>query len=146
MECRIMRILVATDGSAPALRAVEYAIQLDRRLRTRDRITLVSVHDDTALCHARSLVGRAAVDDYLRELGQKDVEAGVRMLNEAGVTHDIELRTGHVAREIVRCADEGAFDLIIVGSQGRGAVADLLMGSVAQRVLAMSSKPVLVVK
>jgi nucleotide-binding universal stress UspA family protein len=145
-EHHIMRILVATDGSAPALRAVEYAIQLDRRLRTRDRITLISVHDDTALRHARSLVGRAEVDDYLRELGEKDVEAALRLLDEAGVAHDVELRIGHVAQEIVRCADQGAFDLVVVGAKGRGAMADLLLGSVAQRVLALSGKPVLVVK
>ncbi|MEJ8826729.1 universal stress protein [Variovorax humicola] len=44
-----MRILVATDGSRHALRAVKYAAGLVHLLRTRNRITLVSVHDDTGL-------------------------------------------------------------------------------------------------
>jgi nucleotide-binding universal stress UspA family protein len=58
----------------------------------------------------------------------------------------MEVRTGHVAQEIVRCAKDGKFDLIALGTKGRGAIADLLIGSVAQRVLAMADLPVVLVK
>ena len=68
------------------------------------------------------------------------------LLKAAEVEYDMEIRTGHVAQEIVRCADEGNFDMIVLGSKGRSAMTDLLVGSVAQRVLATASKPVVVVK
>ena len=55
----------------------------------------------------------------------------------------MEVRTGHVAQEIVQCAKAGKFDLIVLGSKGRSAIADLVLGSVAQRVLATSDTPVL---
>ena len=69
-----------------------------------------------------------------------------KLLDSAGVKHDMEVRTGHVAQEIVRCAKAGKFDLIALGAKGRGAIADLLLGSVAQRVLAMADMPVVLVK
>jgi nucleotide-binding universal stress UspA family protein len=56
------------------------------------------------------------------------------------------IRTGHVAQEIVACANDGKFDLIVMGSKGRSAFADLLLGSVAQRVLATAKQPVVLVK
>jgi len=56
------------------------------------------------------------------------------------------VRTGPIAPEIVACAKAGKFDLIVLGSKGRGAIADLLLGSVAQRVLATAAGPVLLVK
>lgn len=142
-----MKILVATDGSKPALEAVRFAAGLIGQLSPGEHgITLLSVHDDTALAHARSYVGREAVDDFLREASEKDVLPARQLLEEAGVRHDVMLRTGHVSQEIVACAKSGSFDLIVLGSKGRAAIADLLLGSVAQRVLATAQTPVLLVK
>lgn len=142
-----MKILVATDGSRPALQAVKYAARLIGQLSPGDHgITLLSVHDDAALAHARSYVGREAVADFLREASEKDLLPARRLLDKAGVRHDMVLRTGHVSQEIVACAKKGRFDLIVMGSKGRAAIADLLLGSVAQRVLATAETPVLLVK
>ncbi|MEJ8856899.1 universal stress protein [Variovorax robiniae] len=142
-----MKILVGTDGSKHALRAVKYAAELARLVRSAsNRITLVSVHDDTGLRHAKAFVGAAEVGDYLRELSEKELRPAVRWLKTTGIDYDIEIRTGRVAAEIVHCARAGKFDLIVLGSKGRGAVADLLLGSVVQRVLAISPLPVTVVK
>ena len=142
-----MKILVATDGSRPALRAVRYAAKFAGKLLSAPTsITLISVHDDVALRHAQSFVGRATVVDYLRELSEKEVKPARRLLASAGVKHDMEIRIGHVAEEIVDCATSGKFDLIVLGAKGRSAFADLLIGSVAQRVLATAKTPVLLVK
>lgn len=142
-----MKILVATDGSRNALRAVKYAAKLAHLLRTgSNKITLISVHDDVGLRHARAFVGKAEVADYLRELSEKELKPARKLLKEDGIGYDMEIRTGHVAQEIVDCADKGKFDMIVLGSKGRSAVADLLLGSVAQRVLASARQPVVVVK
>ena len=142
-----MKILVAIDGSEPSLHAVKHTAELVHRLRAEpNAVTLISVHDDASLRHARSLVGREAIDDYLRELSEGELEPGHRLLDESGVKHDLVVRTGHVAQEIVAYATQGAFDLIVLGAKGRGAVSDLLIGSVAQRVLATATTPVLLVR
>ena len=142
-----MKILVATDGSKPAIHAVKYVVKLLQSLSsTANSVTLISVHDDVGLRHARSYVGKDAVDRYLRELSEKELKPAQKLLDSAAIKHDMEVRTGHVAQEIVGCAQAGKFDLIALGAKGRGAFADLLLGSVAQRVLTMADMPVVLVK
>ena len=142
-----MKILVATDGSKPSLNAVKYAAKLARLLRAASNvITLVSVHDDAGLRHAKAFVGSDVVSDYLRELSDKELKPARKLLDAAEVKHDMVIRTGHVAHEIVGLANEGKFDLIVLGSKGRSAIADMLLGSVAQRVLATAKQPVVLVK
>jgi nucleotide-binding universal stress UspA family protein len=141
-----MKILVATDGSENSLNAVKYAARLTANLGSSDQLTLVSVHDDTALRHASHLVGRAEVDDYLRDLSEKELQPALQALAGTNVAHDHAIVVGHVSEEIVKLADSGKYDMIVMGSKGRSGIADLLIGSVAQRVLATARQPVLLVK
>jgi nucleotide-binding universal stress UspA family protein len=142
-----MKILVATDSSKPAMHAVKYAAMLIRQLASASNsITLINVHDDVGLRHAKAFVGREAVADYLRELSEKELASARKLLDAAGVKHDMVMRTGHIAPEIAACAKAGRYDLIVMGAKGRSAIADVLLGSVAQRVLATAKTPVLLVK
>ena len=142
-----MKILVAVDGSPPALAAVTAAIELAKRLAAPpDSIALISVHDDVGLRRAEAFVGHAAIADYLRERSEIDLGPAIALLDEAGIQAEVLVRTGHVAQEIVEAGKAGGFDLIVLGSKGRGALRDLIIGSVAQRVLAMAAGPVLLVK
>ena len=62
-----MKLLIALDGSKPALNAVKYAIKLLARVTAEpNTVTLISVHDATALRHASAFVGPETVADYLR--------------------------------------------------------------------------------
>lgn len=141
-----MKLLVATDGSENALRAVTYAIGLLGKLAEPGSITLISVHDDVALRHARRFVGKETVDDYLRELSEADLADARKALDKASVKHDYIIRTGHVATEIANAGREGGFDLVVLGSKGRSALKDLVIGSVAKRVIELSQVPVLLVR
>lgn len=140
-----MKILVAVDGSKASLQAVKYAAKLSSNLRSNDVITLVSVHDDQGLRHARQWVGADAVEDYLRELSDKDLKSALAVLVKANIKHNAIIQTGHVADTITTLANKG-YDMVIMGAKGRSGIADLLLGSVAQRVMATCRKPVLLVK
>jgi len=137
-----MKILVPTDGSACALRAVKYAASL----RPKVSVTLISVHDDTGLRHVKKFIPKDTVSDYLRELSDKDLSSARNALDNAGVPHDMIIKTGHVAEEIAKAAKAGKFDLIVMGAKGRSAVSDLLIGSVAQRVLTLTKLPLTFIK
>lgn len=141
-----MKMLVATDGSENALRAVQYAIDLLGKLAEGGSITLISVHDDVALRNARRFLGKETVDEYLRELSDADLAEARKALDKAGVKHDGIIRTGHVASEIAAAGSSGKFDLLVLGSKGRSAIKDLVIGSVARRVMEMSQIPVLLVR
>lgn len=141
-----MKLLVGTDGSENALRAVAYAASLIGRLREGGTISLISVHDDVALRHARRFVGNQVVDEYLRELSEQDLAGARELLAGSGIEHDVIVRTGHVASEIAETADNGGYDMLVLGSKGRTGVQDLLLGSVARRVSEIARTAVLLVK
>lgn len=140
-----MKILVATDGSKNSLRAVKHVAKLATLFKEPVSVTLVSVHDDIALRHAQRFVGRTAVEDYLRDLSEKDLAEARKVLDKAGLRHDMVMRTGHVAGEIAAAGTEGKFDFIVMGSKGRSALKDLLVGSVARRVIEVSKIPVMLI-
>ncbi|MFM9928323.1 universal stress protein [Variovorax sp. H27-G14] len=142
-----MKFLLETDGSAPALRAVKYAAKLIALMGSHEnKVTLVSAHDDTGLRHAKALVGNEAVQDYLRELIDKELRPAKKALDAAGIRHDIVILTSSVTGAIVALANKGKFDMIVLGSKGRGAMLDLLVGSLAQRVRATAKQPATLVK
>ena len=64
--------------------------------------------------------------------------------DRTGPAHD-RRPLGSPANAIVKYAEEQQADLIVIGSHGRGAVSRLLLGSVAERVLHLAGRPVLVV-
>ncbi len=140
-----MKILVAVDGSKSSLSAVKYAVKLASNFRTQDSITLINVQDDQGLRHAKQFVGKAGVADYLRELSDKELKAALAVLVKAGVKHDCIIQTGHVA-EVISAVANKKFDMVVLGSKGRSGLVDMLVGSVAQRVMATCKKPVLLVK
>ena len=142
-----MKILVGIDGSKNALRALRFAIRLLRRIEGRNRsVTLLSVHDDTALRAASHFVGRDAVDDYLSDLSQADLAPAIVLAEKSGLSYEAREGRGPLAATITAIATEGKFDLIVLGSKGRSGIKDLLLGSVAQRVATTSNVPVTLVR
>lgn len=148
-----MKILVPTDGSKPALNAVKYAAKLAKSLGDKVQITLINVHDETGLLYADQFAGVPNVvinmedmHDHLLELSRKELKSGQKILDKALVKHDMVIGIGRIAEEIMTVATKDKYDLIIMGSKGRSELGDLLMGSVAQRVLHHAKQPVLLVK
>jgi nucleotide-binding universal stress UspA family protein len=76
---------------------------------------------------------------------QRELEALVQPLREAGVRAGCRLETGRAASVILERAAAG-FDLVVMGTHGRGALARLLLGSVATRVVAHAPCPVVTVR
>jgi nucleotide-binding universal stress UspA family protein len=141
-----MKILVAVDGSPGSLRATEFAAQLATALRSKSKITLVSVHDDTGFKHIKKFTPKGALADYLRELSDKDLSEAHKLLDKAEVAHAMIIKTGNVAQEIIHAGKVGKFDMIVLGAKGRSSFSDLLLGSVSQRVASASKLPVTLIK
>ena len=141
-----MKILLPIDGSKTSLNAAKHVVQLVSNMRSKCSVTLISVHDDFGLNHVKQFVSKSVVDDYLREISEKELKAAQKILDIAGIKHSMIIKRGHIAQEIVATANKEKFDLIVMGAKGRGGLLDLLIGSVAQRVLGSAKQPVLLVK
>jgi nucleotide-binding universal stress UspA family protein len=62
-----------------------------------------------------------------------------------GATVTSKLMAGPAAEVIAERAEEGQFDLLVVGSRGRNMIASALLGGTSHRIIHLSKKPVLVV-
>lgn len=140
-----MKILVPTDGSSCSLRAVKYAITNAQSVKNT-KVTLISVHDDQGLRHVRKYIPKGTIANYLRDLSESDLKKAKAALDKAEIAHDMVIKTGSPAEEIVREGKSGGFDLIIMGAKGRSGFGDLLIGSVAQKVLSVTKLPVTFIK
>ncbi|WP_353432969.1 universal stress protein [Polynucleobacter sp. MWH-UH23A] len=141
-----MKILLPIDGSKSSLNAAKYVAKLASNSRSPIKVTLVSVHDDTGLTHVKQFVSKSVVDDYLREISEKELKPAQKVLDAARVKHSMVIKRGHIAEEIITLANKEKVDIIVMGAKGRSALLDVLIGSVAQRVSSLAKQPVLLVK
>lgn len=141
-----MKILLAIDGSKSSLNAAKYVAKMAKNSRSPTVVTLVNVHDDAGLGHVKQFVAKSVVDDYLRELSEKELKGAQKVLDVARVKHNMAIRRGHIAEEIMTLANKDKVDLIVMGTKGRSSFFDILIGSVAQRISGSAKQPVLLVK
>ena len=141
-----MKILLPVDGSKSALNAAKYVGKLAKNLRSQCTVTLISVHDDIGLGHVKQFVATSVINDYLCEVSQKELKPAQKVLDAAGVKHNMVIKRGNVAGEIIAIANKEKFDLIVMGSKGRTGIVDALMGSIAQKVSNAAKQPILLVK
>jgi nucleotide-binding universal stress UspA family protein len=141
----MLKILVPVDGSAHADRAVAQALELARSGAAVE-IHLLNVQIPIDSGHARMFVSHDDLEAYHREEGLAALAKARRMLDEAGVPYTHHIAVGHVADTIVRYAREQGFDKIVMGTHGRSALLDAVLGSAAGAVLKHSSVPVTLVK
>ena len=141
-----MKILLPVDGSKSALNAAKYVAKLTKELSSKCSVTLISVHDDVGLGHVKQFVANSVIDDYLREVSEKELKGAQKVLDTAGVKHSMVIKRGNIANEIIALANKEKFDLIAMGSKGRNGVVDAIMGSVDQRVSNTAKQPVLLIK
>jgi nucleotide-binding universal stress UspA family protein len=95
---------------------------------------------------ARAAVGKEIVDTYYEEECEKVLAPVAKFLLRHGINAKSSWKVGNAAECIAKMADQGKFDLLVMGSHGHGALVNLVMGSVATQVLAHCKVPVLLVR
>ena len=142
------RILVATDGSEGADRAVDYAAR--RAKADGAELLIVNVMGGYGLPDKVFLAFTNDQNVLLKELLASQSAATLTTARdrarEAGVsTIVLESRTGEVAQTIIDIAHEKKAEAIVVGKRGAGRVAGVLLGSVSQKLVSLSPLPLTVV-
>jgi nucleotide-binding universal stress UspA family protein len=138
------RIFVGVDGSDPSLGAARLAAQI--AIRFGARLTLAYVVPNLLLPPDAYGLNVDDVEQGNREFAQKVLADALAHLSETGVQADTVVLTGAPAESLAEAALSGGADLVVVGSRGRGAVARVLLGSVSDRLVHISAKPVLVAR
>jgi nucleotide-binding universal stress UspA family protein len=138
-----MKILAAVDGSPRAVNAIEGLIEHLSWFREPPQLTLIYVHLAVPYKGAAAWAGKEAIHRYYDEESELALAGARTRLDAAGIAYGVEKRVGDPAHEIVACATGGHFELIVMGTHGHTALHNLVMGSVATKVLAGTTVPVL---
>ncbi len=126
MDCKT--VLVSTDGSEKGEMAVRESISYAKR------------------CESRLIAISVARRDSRLEAAKENVKHVQDLAKQEGIDVETITTVGTPYAEIVNTADEKNADLIIVGCKGKTGFKELLMGSVAERVVALAHCAIMVVR
>jgi nucleotide-binding universal stress UspA family protein len=144
----VPKILLAVDGSENAVRATRKLVESAAWYKEPIGIELVTVHPP--LPHvggfAKAVVSQDMVERYYSEEGGKALAPSRKVLDEAALRYAPHILIGDVATTIVEHARKSGADLIYLGTRGMSAVSQLVLGSVATKVLHLAPIPVVLVR
>ncbi len=140
---KVTKILVPLDGSKNSERGLEMAISVARQFGA----TITGVYSIYAPPHSE-FRGVGSVGDSLKVEVKKILSQAKVLAAQNGIVFKEKLMRGDIGYNIIKLAHnkKEKFNLIVIGSRGRGAVKEMFFGSVSNYVIHASKIPVLVVK
>jgi nucleotide-binding universal stress UspA family protein len=139
-----MRILVPVDFTPRSRAALRYALGLAETTGATVQVLHVVPPPSDVLRRAQAYIGLPESQVTAEVLSHADAELDV-LLSSVPHSMPIEKRviSGDAAASVVQIADDEGFDLVVIGSRGRGRLAAAALGSVAHAVMTCARCPVL---
>lgn len=143
----MLKILLPVDGSESAIRATQKLVESAGWFKEPLEIELVTVHLPLPQVggFAGSVVSQDMVEKYYSEEGGKALAPARKLLDAAGIRHVPHILVGEVAQCIVAHSEKTGCKMIYMGTRGMSAMQNLMVGSVATKVLHLCTVPVVLV-
>jgi nucleotide-binding universal stress UspA family protein len=141
-----MNILLAADGSEYTSKATEYVAAHPEWLQNDAQLHIFHVEPPITSNRARAVLGSDVVDNYYKEESQAALATAEKILREKNIPFHSSYVVGDIAERIQDYVEKHGIDMIVMGSHGSSAIRNLVMGSVATKVLATTTVPVLIVR
>lgn len=142
------KVLVPLDGSALAEKVLPHVSSLAKA--TGAEVTLITVVQLTMGASASKLeAAPEAAEEHKRALmaeAQLYLQKVQRDLKNQGVSAHYFALEGDIAGEIITYGEQKGFDLIAMATHGRSGVDRFIMGSIAEKVVRGTVKPVLLIR
>lgn len=140
---QLSRILVPIDFSPGSISALEYALELAGDVEAS--VTALHIVEPIPAILAYPTGSSASiVPGDVEAQAVEELAAFVAPAEErAGAKVELRVELGEAAETITRVGESGHYDLIVMGTHGRTGIARVLLGSVAQSVVRLCSRPVL---
>lgn len=138
------KVLIPFDGSDNALRAVHYGAAMAQEKPSLELELLCVLDPMTLRSHAN--MNQAEITRLYIAEATALLEPAQQVLNQYGVSCEQHYRIGDPASEIAAQVHEKNFDGVIMGTRGMGQLANLMIGSVATRVVHLVHVPVTLIK
>ena len=140
-----MKILLPVDGSAFTRHMLAYLAAHDEWLVQGHALTVLHVASAVPP-RAAKVLDTDTLRAYYQEQSDKVFKPVRAFFRQAGVEATFQARIGPPGETIAALAAKGKFGLVVMGSHGHGSLGNLVMGSVANKVLAQCKVPVLLVR
>ena len=143
----MVKFLVPVDGSESSKRVVADLIK--RRAWFKDGVEVHLLNVQPPIPYGERVsdaVGHDRIAKYHHDEGMAALEPAMKALDAAKVSYHHHVGVGDAADIICKYAKEKLCDQIYMGTRGMGSVSNLLLGSVATKVIHLSAVPVLLVK
>lgn len=141
-----MKILLAADGSVYSLKAADFLAAHLEWFKDSAELHVVHVKLPIPPGRARAAMSKETVERYYREEAEAALESTQEALRKHGISFQTAFKVGDIAAEIQAYAQANGVDMIVMGSHGHGALTNLMMGSVATKVLSNTNLPVLIIR
>ena len=141
------KILYPTDFSDVANKAVDYIAKLKEA--GGKEVIVLHVIDERAIgdiCLLYASRGIVEMVRRIKEEASKEMDKIGARLREEGFEVKLRVERGIPLTEILRVEQEEGVSVIVIGSHGKSNVKEMLLGSVSEKVIRKSERPVLVVK
>lgn len=139
-----MKILIAADGSQYTKRMLAYLAAHDEWLGSQHQYTVLNVVPPVP-GRAAAVIDRDTLKDYYADTSEAVFKPIRSFFKKQGLEAGYVGKVGHAAEVIAKLAGQG-FDLVVMGSHGHGALGNLVLGSVTNKVLAGCHTPVLLIR
>lgn len=139
-------LLIAVDGSPFSERALDYALGRVAASREPLQLRLLNVQLPLAGVNVKIFISAESQQEYHREEGMAVLARPRERVTQAGVPCQHHIGVGDPGQVIADYARTTNCTEVIMGTQGRGAIAGAVMGSVAHKVVRLSPVPVVLVK
>ena len=139
----MLKVLVPVDGSENCLRTVRFLIRRASLYKEPPELHLLNVQRPFPGT-VRGVHGEA--EKYHHDEGIKALAAARKILDDAGLKYVYHISVGEAAETVAHFVKDMKFDEVVMCARGAGAVANMLLGSVATKVLHLVDVPVLLVK
>ncbi|PPQ27819.1 universal stress protein [Rhodopila globiformis] len=140
-----MRLLVPSDGSSTAQRAVAFALWLAQDRPTAS-IVLLNVQNRETLGLSDIDVATENERDLAERQSAKALHGAIKACEEAGIRFEVRSEFGPIGETIERVARDVQPDQIVMGTRGLGRVTGMLFGSTATGVVHRAHVPVTLVR
>jgi nucleotide-binding universal stress UspA family protein len=141
-----MKILLAADNSDYTRRAARHLVTHLSWFAQAPEVHVLHVHPPIPYPGAAARAGKAAIEQYLKEDSESALRMATKELDKAKIAYTATWVTGKVAEQIAAFVKKNKVDLVVMGSHGEGALSNLVLGSVATKVIATVKTPVLIVR
>ena len=142
----MFKVMISVDGSDNSARAVKFIVDQAPLYKAPVELHLLNVQSPVLSGNIRRFIGQEEINKYCHDEATQAMAPARKILDDAKVPYTYHIGVGDIAETVAQYVRDKQCDQVIMGTRGMGSISNMLLGSVATKVIHLSEVPVLLVK